>query len=205
MFSFSQSGIIRVWILSTSEKYISLVHALWIKIHGHGTAKEIPWQMKEFSWFCRRSIFLGESRPSRHGPDFHRPQSQITIDSPDFHPRQSQKCLLGRYLWVHFSKQNTVEVSLEGNYLVKSTRYLIVISFQGRIFLSNRPVFNLMFPYLLDTWQHTQEKEKSSVAWRSTRWFKKNLLECVICNSNVSGRNCFLPMEVNWFQQVQRK
>ncbi len=25
--------------------------------------------------------------PSRRGPDFHRPQSQITIDSPDFHPR----------------------------------------------------------------------------------------------------------------------
>ncbi len=33
--------------------------------------------------------------PSRHRPDFHRPQSQITIDSPDFHPRRSQKCLLG--------------------------------------------------------------------------------------------------------------
>ncbi len=33
--------------------------------------------------------------PSRHGPDFHRPQSQITIDSPDFHLRQSQNCLLG--------------------------------------------------------------------------------------------------------------
>ncbi len=34
--------------------------------------------------------------PSRHGPDFHRPQSQITIDSPDFHPRRSHKCLLGQ-------------------------------------------------------------------------------------------------------------
>ena len=33
--------------------------------------------------------------PSRHGPDFHRPQSQITIDSPDFHLRRSQNCLLG--------------------------------------------------------------------------------------------------------------
>ncbi len=32
---------------------------------------------------------------SRHGPDFHRPQSQITIDSLDFHPQWSQKCLLG--------------------------------------------------------------------------------------------------------------
>ncbi len=31
----------------------------------------------------------------RHGPDFHLPQSQVTIDSPDFHPRRSQKCLLG--------------------------------------------------------------------------------------------------------------
>ncbi len=35
---------------------------------------------------------------TRHGSDFHRPQSQITIDSPDFHPRRSQKCLLGWYL-----------------------------------------------------------------------------------------------------------
>ncbi len=34
-------------------------------------------------------------KPSRHGPDFHRPQSQITIDSPDFHLRGSQNCLLG--------------------------------------------------------------------------------------------------------------
>ncbi len=33
--------------------------------------------------------------PSRHCPDFHRPQSQITIDSPDFHLRLSQNCLLG--------------------------------------------------------------------------------------------------------------
>ncbi len=36
--------------------------------------------------------------PSRHGPDFHRfhrPRSQITIDSPDFHLRRSQNCLLG--------------------------------------------------------------------------------------------------------------
>ena len=32
--------------------------------------------------------------PSRHGLDFHRPQSQITIDRPDFHPQRSQKCLL---------------------------------------------------------------------------------------------------------------
>ncbi len=35
-------------------------------------------------------------QPSRHGPDFHRPQSQITIESPDCHPWRSQKCLLGR-------------------------------------------------------------------------------------------------------------
>ncbi len=39
------------------------------------------------------------TQPSRHGPDFHRPQSQITIDSPDFHPRRSQKCLLGAIVW----------------------------------------------------------------------------------------------------------
>ncbi len=40
-------------------------------------------------------LILVWSLPSRHGPDFHRPQSQITIDSPDFHLRRSQKCLLG--------------------------------------------------------------------------------------------------------------
>ena len=33
--------------------------------------------------------------PSRHGLDFPRPQSQITIDSPDFHPWRPKKCLLG--------------------------------------------------------------------------------------------------------------
>ncbi len=42
--------------------------------------------------------------PSRHGPDFHRPQSQITIDSPDFHLRWSQNCLLG---CGHFSTIST--------------------------------------------------------------------------------------------------
>ena len=41
-----------------------------------------------------RKIFAC-SRPSRHGPDFHRPESQITIDTPDFHLRRSQNCLLG--------------------------------------------------------------------------------------------------------------
>ncbi len=43
-----------------------------------------------------KSDFWAISLPSRHGPDFHRPQSQITIDSPDFHLRRSQKCLLGK-------------------------------------------------------------------------------------------------------------
>ncbi len=42
----------------------------------------------------RINIYI-DIQPSRHGPDFHRPQSQITIDSPDFHLRQSQNCLLG--------------------------------------------------------------------------------------------------------------
>ncbi len=40
------------------------------------------------TWVCLQ--------PSRHGPDFHRPQSQITIDSPDFHLRRSQNCLRGK-------------------------------------------------------------------------------------------------------------
>ncbi len=37
-----------------------------------------------------------------------------------------------------------------------------------------------MIPDRLDTVQLTQEKEKSSVAQCSTRWFKRNFLECVI-------------------------
>ncbi len=42
-------------------------------------------------------------RPSKHGPDFHRPQSQITIDSPDFHLWRSQICLLGYvHLWCWY-------------------------------------------------------------------------------------------------------
>ncbi len=61
-----------------------------------------------------------------------------------------------------------MEAGLEGNSLVKSTRCLIVIFFQGGIFRTNKPVFNLMIPYRLDTLQLTQEKEKSSVAqWLS--------------------------------------
>ncbi len=61
-----------------------------------------------------------------------------------------------------------MEAGLEGNSLVKSTRYLNIISFQGGIFRPNRPVFNLMIRYRLDTLQLTQEKEKSSVAQCST-------------------------------------
>ncbi len=61
-----------------------------------------------------------------------------------------------------------MEAGLEGNYFVKSTRYLIFIFFQAGIFRPNRPVFNLMIPYRLDTLQPTQEKEKSSVAQCST-------------------------------------
>ncbi len=67
-----------------------------------------------------------------------------------------------------FQQGNTEEAGLEGNSFVKSTRYLIVIFFQGGIFGSNRPVFNLMIPNRLDTLQLTQEKEKSSVAQCST-------------------------------------
>ena len=40
----------------------------------------------------------------------------------------------------------------------------IVKSFQGAIFRPNRPVFNSMILYQLDTLRLTQEKEKSSVA-----------------------------------------
>ncbi len=53
--------------------------------------------------------------PSRHGPDFHQPQSQITIESPDFHPRWSQKCLLGsikmsgQYGWIYSLYVNDIQ------------------------------------------------------------------------------------------------
>ncbi len=63
------------------------------------------------------------------------------------------------YVQVHSSKENTVEVGLEGNSIVKSTTYLIVIYFQEGIFCPNRPVFNLLILYRLDTLQLTQEKE----------------------------------------------
>ncbi len=56
--------------------------------------------------YKRKLSALDVQYPSRHGPDFHRPQSQITIDSPDFHLRRSQNCLLGytnRYKGYIFS------------------------------------------------------------------------------------------------------
>ena len=61
---------------------------------------------------------------------------------------------------------------------MKFTRYFIVISFQGGIPRSNRPVYNLMIFHELDTLQLTQEKEKCSVAQCSTGCFKNNFLEC---------------------------
>ncbi len=57
-----------------------------------------------------------------------------------------------------------MEASLEGNSLVKSTRHLIVISFQGGVLHQNKPLLNLIIPYRLDTLQLTQEKEKGYVA-----------------------------------------
>ncbi len=37
--------------------------SVWTRqFHGQGAAKEIPCPMKECSWFCCHSIFLGESR-----------------------------------------------------------------------------------------------------------------------------------------------
>ncbi len=74
-----------------------------------------------------------------------------------------------KYVLVHLRKENTVKAGLEGDSHVNSTRYLIVIFFQGGIFRPNRPAFNLMIPYQLDTLQLTQEKENSSVAQCSTR------------------------------------
>ncbi len=43
-----------------------------------------------------------------------------------------------------------MEAGLEGNSLVESTRYLIVIFFQGGILCPNRPILNVMIPFWLE-------------------------------------------------------
>ncbi len=121
-----------------------------IDIKGAASNKANPW-----SWCCegnslsKKGIFM--------------------ILMPQYFP-----VWIRRYVWVYFSKENTLEAGLEGNSLVKSNIYLIVIFFQGGIFRRNRPVFNIMTPYRLDTLQLTEGKEKSSAAQCSTGWFKKN-------------------------------
>ncbi len=65
------------------------------------------------NWKSSHHMFL--IHPSRHGPDFHRPQSQITIDSLDFHLRQSQNCLRGyntEYLIDYFSISDKEVISV---------------------------------------------------------------------------------------------
>ncbi len=76
-------------------------------------------------------------QPSRHGPDFHRPQSQITIDSPDFHLRRSQNCLLG--IWWRMVIR----------FLVQS---ITVLMWQIREIFDIRP---FQGPYILKHWSNT--------------------------------------------------
>ena len=90
-----------------------------------------------------------------------------------------------------------MEVSLEGNCLVKSTRYLIVISFQGEVFRLSRPIFNFMILYGLDTLQLTYEKEKSSVAQCSTGLFQKKFLECIQLTDFILGETKRLNLHFN--------
>ncbi len=116
--------------------------------------KAIPW-----SWCCKGKSLSNEG--------------VVMILLPQHFPGW-----IKRYIWVYFSKENSVELSLGGSFLVKFTRYFIVISFQGGIPRSNRPVYNLMIFHELDTLQLTQEKEKCSVAQCSTGCFKNNFLEC---------------------------
>ncbi len=97
-----------------------------------------------------------------------------------------------KYMWVHFSKEITVEVSLEGSSLVsscvKSTRYLIVIYFQGGILRPNRTVFNLMIIQGLDTLQLTQ-LGGSVFYW----WFKNT-------SQNVGFINILtVSLRVSWY------
>ncbi len=94
------------------------------------------------------------SFPSRHGPDFHPPRSQISIFGPDFHLRQSQKCLLG-YLMDPCKKQTETEVNLLVNTLTpcedtERANSSLVIEYLENIFctmLTNfyqlRPIFQL--------------------------------------------------------------
>ena len=63
-----------------------------------------------------------------------------------------------------------ITMPLNSSYLI-ALHYIIY--FQGGTFRPNRPVFNLMILYWLDTLQLTQEKEK-----KPTGSFKKDFLEC---------------------------
>ena len=84
----------------------------------------------------------------------------------------------GSYCWIGF----------RGWFPCGSSRYLIVIYFEGEIFCPNRPV--LMILYGLDTLQLTQEKEKCSVAQCSTGWFKNSFLECMYLKCLPENYHC---------------
>ncbi len=71
---------------------------------------------------CLTSTLGKVKCPSGHGLDFHRPHSQITIDSPDFHPRRSQNCLRGYWTGMSCHQRVCVTVSNKRkNYLAWPT------------------------------------------------------------------------------------
>ena len=75
------------------------ISILTITTCGHFCKQSKTHPFFKLSWVVHCS--LEELLPSRHGPVFHQPQSQITIDSPDFSLRRSQNCLRG----LHSTKQ----------------------------------------------------------------------------------------------------
>ncbi len=66
-----------------------------------------------------------------------------------------------------------MEVNLEGCSLVKSNRYLIVLSFQRGLPHPNKTIFTTMIFHGLETLQVIQEKKKSSIDQCSTGCFRK--------------------------------
>ncbi len=114
------------WMDQRNWVFIKIKHAqkklkcFTLSIKNHWMDQENPW-----SQWCKRNSLSNEGifmiLPSQYFPGS-----------------------IKRYVSVHFSKENTVWVSLEGNSLGKSTRYSIVIYFQWGIIRPNRPIFNLM-------------------------------------------------------------
>ncbi len=98
-------------------------------------------------------------------------------------------------VWVYFNKENTLEVSLEGCSLVKSARYLIVISFQRGGPHPNRTVFNLTILH-----DHASYLVTHSADQCYTGWFKNifrvfifsHRLNLTLCLRIITNDSCIV-------------